>query len=215
MGPGLFRAVLIVIGLAGVAGGVACSLGVSGNGPNVQRDDAADSPSIQFDAAVEPSPDGGEAEAAAEAGCPGIVCNGTCMTDTDCRSCAGAPLLCPSTGQCMASCQGCSASNGGALPIECFACDRNHANPIGSCQPNDPTAYCLSGDYAGQYQNGTGYRCSCSNGNGCPGATQVCIPLGNYDGGFCLTCGESTVGSMQGVACTGGGSCQASLAACQ
>lgn len=102
------------------------------------------------------------------------------------------------------------------MPIECFACDINHANPIGSCQYDDAGSYCLSSDYAGQYGGQTGYLCTCADGgvSSCPGATQVCLPLGNVGQSFCLTCGEATVGAIQGAPCQGGGACQESQAVC-
>jgi hypothetical protein len=218
----LFPWVLIVMGTAGVAGVAACSLGVSGTGQNVPSDAAADSPSDVAAEAPGPEASGTEAPSedatdagSVEAGCPGLTCNGACISETDCRSCAGATLLCGATRQCVAACQGCSGSDGTPLSVECFACDVNHLNPIGTCQPNNPNAYCLSGDYSGQYGGGSGYRCSCGDVTGCPGSTQVCIPLGHYDAGFCLTCGESTVGSMQGQPCKGGGSCETTQAVCQ
>lgn len=101
------------------------------------------------------------------------------------------------------------------MPIECFACDGNHQNPIGTCQPADAGSYCLNGDYVGQYKGGPGYQCGCNDVGSCPGATQVCVPLGNVDAGFCLTCGEATVGQIQGAPCKDGGTCQAVQALCQ
>jgi hypothetical protein len=203
-----FGAVFAATAAAAIAHVTACSLGVSGTGPS-----AADAGP---DNAVEASVDEPAAEVAAEAApaCNGPMCNGACVTDPDCRSCPGAPLFCSLTGQCVSSCQSCSDPSG-PMPVECFACDSTHKNPIGTCQSQDAGAYCLSGDYSGQYQGGTGYRCGCQDVSGCPGATQVCIVLGNYDAGFCLTCGESTVGAIQGAACKGGGACQTHAAACQ
>ena len=136
-----------------------------------------------------------------EASCTGLTCNGACISASDCRSCNGAPLLCASTGQCVAACQGCKDTSGTAMPIECFACDSTHANPIGSCQYDDAGTYCLSGDYLGQYQGNPGFRCACDDVSQCPGATQVCVPLGASEAGFCLTCGESTIGPIQGQPC--------------
>jgi hypothetical protein len=157
-----------------------------------------------------------EAEATAEGGsCTGVICAGACLQATDCRSCPGASLLCGATGTCVATCAGCQDSQGAARPIDCFACDSNHQNAIGTCQPADAGSYCLSGDYAGQYQGGPAYQCGCSAVSGCPGPTQVCIPLGNFDAGFCLTCGETTVGQIQGQPCKDGGTCNAAGALCQ
>lgn len=145
--------------------------------------------------------------------CTGVLCNGQCLPD--CRSCTGAPLLCGLTGACVSTCAGCQDAGATAMPIECFACDSNHQNPIGTCQPADAGSYCLSGDYLGQYQGGSGYQCGCNEAGACPGATQVCIPLGNYNAEFCLTCGEATIGPIQGAPCKDGGTCQAAQAICQ
>jgi hypothetical protein len=155
-------------------------------------------------------------EAAVEASsCTGVMCAGQCLQAADCRSCTGAPLLCGATGTCVAACASCQDAHDAALPIDCFACDSNHQNPIGTCQPADAGSYCLSGDYLGQYQGGPGYQCGCGTADSCPGATQVCVPLGNRGAAFCLTCGESTVGQIQGQPCKDGGTCQASQALCQ
>ena len=165
--------------------------------------------------------DGGIADSAmpeAEAGCPGVTCNGVCTTARDCRSCAGAPLFCGSTGQCVAGCEGCMDRGGTALPIECYACDSNAQNPIGSCQYNDAGSYCLSGNYQGEYADGgTGFQCACADADvaSCPGATQVCVPLGFAGHSFCLTCGEATIGPIQGQPCRDGGTCQEGQALCQ
>ena len=148
-----------------------------------------------------------------DAACSGVRCDSQCLDAGDCQSCSGAPLLCGST--CVSSCSSCHDSQGVATPIQCFACDSNHANPIGTCQHDNPGSYCLSGDYSGQYRGGFGYRCSCNTVSACPGSTQACVPLGSSNAGFCLTCGEATVGSMQGLPCKGGGACQPAQAACQ
>ena len=173
----------------------ACSLGSSGTG------DAEDASADSADAN------------AVETSCTGPTCNGVCLAATDCRTCSGAPLLCG--GRCVASCQGCADSNDAAMPIGCFACDTSHQNPIGTCQYSDAGAYCLSGNYLGHYQGGAGYQCECSGVASCPGATQVCLPLGNVDASFCLTCGEPTIGPIQGSPCKGGGACRELQATCQ
>ncbi len=147
--------------------------------------------------------------------CTGVLCNGQCLPATDCRSCSGAPLLCRATGACTSSCAGCRDTRGTAMPIECFACDSNRQNPLGTCEYDDAGSYCLSGDYLGQYEGGAGYQCECNDVSSCPGATQVCVPLGHYDAGFCLTCGEITLAQIQGQPCKDGGTCQASSAVCQ
>jgi hypothetical protein len=189
---------------------VACSAQLAGTGPIPANDASVDAP-MEADAAGSDV----AVEGAAEAGCPGLTCNGQCISEPDCRSCAGAPLLCGTTKTCTASCHDCNDTAGSILPIECFACDSNHQNPIGTCQYDDPLSYCLNGEYLGAYQGGTGYRCACADVSSCPGATQVCVKLGSYDGGFCLTCGENTIGAIQGQPCKDGGTCQENTAACQ
>jgi hypothetical protein len=147
--------------------------------------------------------------------CTGVVCNGQCLGATDCRSCTAAPLLCPSTGACVPQCAACRDSQGTPRPIECFACNSNLQSPIGTCEYDDAGSYCLNGDYLGHYDGDAGYQCGCSDVSSCPGATQVCVPLGNRDASFCLTCGEITLAQIQGQPCKDGGMCQASSATCQ
>jgi hypothetical protein len=196
---------------------------VDGPSPEGSPTDAGDGGSKEAslqDGPLETGPDV-QAEAAADAGsdadaaCTGVICNGQCTESTDCHGCSGAPLLCGPSNQCVTDCQGCSDSNEGGLPIECFACDSSHQNPLGSCQYGDAGAYCLNGDYSNQYTGGPGYRCGCDDVSACPGATQVCVPLGNLDASFCLTCGEATLANLQGQSCKGGGACQTSQANCQ
>lgn len=152
---------------------------------------------------------------ASDASCDGVVCAGQCLEANDCRTCAGAPLLCSLTGQCVADCSGCTTGEAG-LPTECFACDQNHQNPVGTCQPDDTSAYCLSGSDFGSYIDGSsGYYCECGDGgaNGCPGHEQVCAPLGLAS--FCLSCGQITTVSLDEAGCSGGGSCNESLRTCR
>jgi hypothetical protein len=204
----------------------ACGLALSGDGAPVEAglgeaglfdgsmDTSVADTSISESGAMDSGSDGGEA-AVAEAGCTGLLCNGMCLDAGDCRTCTGSPLLCGS--RCVSGCDTCTDPSGGAMPIGCFACDSNHANPIGSCQYDDAGSYCLNGDYQGQYQGGPGYQCLCTDGGvaSCPGATQVCVPLGQVGQSFCLTCGEPTIGVIQGQGCKAGGSCQESQAVCQ
>lgn len=205
----------------------ACGLSVSGDGPSgtdaslvdASEASAPDTSRVEtgitdsgvIDSAAEAS----TLDSSTEAGCVGVVCNGACVPASDCRSCSGAPLLCAPEGRCAATCQGCTDTSGTAMPIECFACDSTLLNPIGTCQYDDAGSYCLSGDYMGQYEGGPGYQCSCSSVSACPGATQVCVQLGHQDASFCLTCGEATIGVIQGQPCKGGGACQESTATCQ
>jgi hypothetical protein len=147
--------------------------------------------------------------------CPGLRCNGECITDTDCRSCPGAPLLCAVSSECVTRCAACGGRQEMPNPIECFACDKNHQNPVGTCQPNDATSYCLSGNDFGSYLGGAnGYFCACGDAgvNGCPGEKQVCAPIGR--GSFCLSCGQISSATVEGVACSGGGVCHEAQRAC-
>ncbi len=147
--------------------------------------------------------------------CSGVICNGTCLAASDCRGCDAGSLLCAPTGQCVSQCAGCTDNANAALPIECFACDSTHQNPLGSCQYDDASSYCLSGDYFGAYADAEpGYRCDCSEAgvSDCPGATQVCVPLGAAT--FCLTCGETTGATLQDQSCNGGGACQSQEHTC-
>jgi hypothetical protein len=99
-------------------------------------------------------------------------------------------------------------------PIECFACDRSQANPIGSCQPASSSTFCLNGDYSGAYRGDAGAHCDCSGNDvtKCPGAGQVCLHVSNTD--WCITCGEQNApGSLEGLECKGVGSCSVNRAA--
>jgi hypothetical protein len=223
------------LGLLWVGGVAACSSNKNGGTPQdggggdsttdagladaVADGGAADvAADVATDAAADVADVGAEGDGPFEADtgpCTGVLCAGACVQATDCRTCSGAPLLCGATGTCVAACAGCQNSQGSAEPIDCFACDSNNQSPIGTCQPADAGSYCLSGDYLGQYEGGPGYQCGCNDVSGCPGATQVCVPLGNRDAGVCLTCGEITTGQIQGLPCKDGGTCQATAAICQ
>jgi hypothetical protein len=178
-------------------------------------DSAFDSGAMEAEAATLAADVESEAGPPDAGPCTGVVCNGQCAQASDCHACSGSPLLCGLTSTCVSTCVGCQGASTTALPIACFTCDSNHQNPIGTCQPADTGSYCLNGDYLGQYQGGPGYQCACSDVSSCPGATQVCVPLGNRGAAFCLTCGENTVGQIQGQPCKDGGTCQASQALCQ
>jgi hypothetical protein len=218
-----FWALLAILTGGGVLVGLsACTPGRTGTGPvdGSIEDAPSDANSVtdvnDADDASDAALDGGDAgDAATEAGCPGLICNGNCITANDCSSCPGAPLLCAATSQCTADCQGCNDSNGAAMAVQCFACDSNHQNPIGTCQYADAGSYCLSGNYLGVYHGGNGYHCGCNDVAACPGGTQVCVPLGNQDAGFCLACGEISLGSTQGLPCKNGTACVSDHAACE
>lgn len=227
--PSLLGACLL-LGTVAPGALVACGLDVSGmgaGGPDASEASVSDTGSSDTgmpeasaqDTGMADTGDGGISDSAMpEAGCAGVTCNGVCTTAPDCRSCTGAPLLCSSTGECVAGCRGCVDRGGTAVPIECFACDSNGRNPIGTCQYKDAGSYCLSGNYVGEYSDGgLGFQCDCVDADvsSCPGASQVCVPLGVAGRSFCLTCGESTIGPIQGQPCKDGGTCQEGLAQCQ
>jgi hypothetical protein len=185
-----------------------CKLDSNGTGPSGDDSGGGDDGS-----AVE----GGVPEAAPEAApcSSGVMCNGQCIQASDCSSCSGATLLCAASGTCASDCAACSDAQQKPMPIECYACDENRANPVGTCQYDDTTQYCLSGDYTRASANG-GFRCLCGDAGAgdCPGDTQVCTPS---PGGvnLCLTCGEVYVGSLDGLACKNGKTCGAAAHACK
>jgi hypothetical protein len=218
---------LVFVGTLVLAGFVSgCTTSTSGAGPDVGvdaavdvvvpdagRDDGSFDDSIQpTDAHVDALPD------VAEAGpppCDGLMCNGTCVHTSDCSSCPGAPLLCRPLGTCMSDCKTCGEPGDAAQPrsnIECFACDNTHANPIGTCELDQPSTYCLSGNFFGAYGNGPGYVCACGDAGACPGSNEVCVPLGS--GMFCETCGQASTANLEGEACQGGGTCMQSAHMC-
>jgi len=183
-------------------------------------DDASDAgdASDASDDAGDASDDASDAgDAGDDASCEGVVCNGTCLAASDCASCEGAQLLCAPTGTCVSSCSACTEPDGGARPIECFACDPHLANPIGTCQSRDDTKYCLSGSYISSYAEGaTGFHCPCDDGDAgaCPGDNQVCA---SSPGGAqrCITCGEVYVYDLNDAGCKNGLRCNASAATCE
>jgi hypothetical protein len=148
----------------------------------------------------------GDAPASMEAGCSGLTCNGACIAATDCRGCLGAPLLCASTKTCAADCSACAAN-----PIECFACDAQRQNPVGTCESADPRTYCLNTDYGAAYGGGAGTHCGCQVAADCPGEDQVCISVGGTAVFACFSCGETYT---QAFDCKNGGKCNAQQATC-
>jgi hypothetical protein len=184
-----------------------CKLDSNGTGPSDDGGDDGDDVT---------APEGGTDGPVESAACAsGLACNGQCIQASDCSSCGGATLLCAATSTCASDCAACSDAQGKAMPIQCYACDENRANPVGTCQPDDATQYCLSGDYTGAISTG-GFRCLCGDGGAgdCPGSTQVCAPS---PGGvnLCLTCGEVYVTALDGLACKDGKSCAPAAHACQ
>jgi hypothetical protein len=116
---------------------------------------------------------------------------------------------------CMSDCSACQDSQDAAMPIECFACDQNHQNPVGTCAYDNTTQYCLSGNYAAAGPMG-GFRCICGDAgvSACPGATQVCAPTPSGIN-LCITCGEVFVSDVTGLTCKDGKTCAAASQACQ
>lgn len=221
---GAAAAVLSSFALAFGAGGlvVGCGTDSGGTGPTP---DAATQEGGGYDVNVPPeggTPDVGadtapDVTAEAAPPCSGVICNGVCMAASDCHACSGAHLLCAPKHTCVEACAGCADSNDAGLPIECFACDSNHANPIGTCQPSDNAKYCLSGSYLNVYSGGAaGYHCGCGDGGAadCPGNSQVCArtPGGTT---FCVTCGEVYIYDLTDAGCKGGKSCNPEAAACE
>jgi hypothetical protein len=203
----------------------ACSIGQSGEAPVSENGgDAGDatvdtSTADQFvrDASTGDGNLQSDARAtndAHEAGppCAGVICNGKCVAEADCSSCPGSPLLCKAQRTCLSTCAQCADDQNSEFPIECFACDSNHVNPIGTCGSADPSAYCLSGDYFAA--GGTKvYHCACDGDAGsCPGTSQVCVPIGTAS--LCVTCGEPVPNGSAGVACKGGGACSPDTHTC-
>jgi hypothetical protein len=212
----------LAFGLPLAFAGAACTTSTSGSGPEFGPeggvDDATagdahpDGPATQTDGG--PHEGGGDAAPDTGPSCNGVLCNGACIAATDCRGCTGAKVLCHATKSCVEQCTFCRDDADAAVPIECFACDSTHKNPIGTCEYDQPSTYCLSGNYFGAYAGGPGYVCACDDaGNMCPGATEVCTPLGS--GTFCETCGQATTANLQGQACRGGGTCDQAAHTCQ
>ena len=204
----------------GLAALTACGLGSLGTAPEeAGTGDAGSDVTVadtgSRDAGMDVAETGSDASQDVDAAdgspdaCSGVLCNGACVGS--CQSCPGAHVLCKTTGKCAGDCAGCVDR-----PIECFSCDMNHQNPLGTCEPaDDASVYCLSGAYAGTYvDGGAGYHCACDDAGECPGATEVCgAELGI--GAFCLTCGERTYVSMQDAKCSGGGACDVPSLSCR
>jgi hypothetical protein len=127
-----------------------------------------------------------------------------------CQGCGGANLLCPGTNTCTTDCTACPGS-----PIQCFACDANRLNPIGTCQPDSTTAYCLDTNYAGAYAGGMGYHCACTVATDCPGDDQVCMGIGSTNPTLgCFTCGESYTDGTPCKSGNGSAKCDQMKATC-
>ena len=122
-----------------------------------------------------------------------MTCRGACVPD--CHACSGLLLACAPLRQCVAKCTQC------ANPIECFACDDQQENPIGSCEPSS-TAYCLTGQYKYSLYGTKATHCDCGitsppSAVQCPSAQHACIPVEDTD--WCVTCGETLLPPATGT----------------
>ena len=144
--------------------------------------------------------------------CPAdrILCQGSCVPGTDCADCRTAKLLCAPSRRCVTGCGACRDVAGIRFPIECFACDADQNDPIGTCEPSDKSGFCLNSDYTTAHQGEAGEHCDCSNTevSSCLGDHQVCKPAGSTD--WCVTCGEAGL-DTDGLPCKGGGTCDTTL----
>jgi hypothetical protein len=210
---------------------VACSVSISGSetaadaGNDAMGSDAAspeaNPPDVRNDTELGDVvlPDASDAgDGSADAACTGVTCNGQCTSASDCSGCSGATLLCAPQHACVSACGACRDSADASMPIECFACDAKHQNPIGTCAPDDAGTYCLNGGYFGSYHGGAGYHCGCAAGDAgaetCPGASQVCATINNAP--ICVTCGEPVPTDITGMACKAPGTtCNPSAHACR
>jgi hypothetical protein len=147
-----------------------------------------------------------------DAGCKtGVVCDGNCTSASDCAGCGGANLLCQATNTCTSDCTMCPAN-----PIQCFACDMNRLNPIGTCEPDVQGAYCLDENYANIYKGGQGYHCACIFATDCPADTEVCIGIGPPPATLgCFTCGEAFTDKATCKDGQGKAMCNAMMAMCK
>ena len=125
-----------------------------------------------------------------EGGCPGYVCNDSCVTS--CTGCSAGETICASTrvcGHCGAACPG--------SELECFACPNGGA----------PESYCGAPANGCMPPIGTLTHCPCSTQGvqSCPGQTQVCFA------NSCITCGEN---DSDNLPCKDGMSCSENGGVC-
>jgi hypothetical protein len=181
--------------------------GVRDAAPPPPPADASDATATMIDAQPEsgapPVDDSGQ-PAMPDAGCPGVICNGACTDASTCAGCSAGHARCAATNTC--GCGGCKDDAGTAAPVECFVCDANRQNAVGTCQPDDVAKFCLNND---PNNYGGGHHCGCSNSDpsSCPGPNQVCVEYQGI-GGLCMTCGEQNA-PTDNAACQGGTKCHA------
>jgi hypothetical protein len=191
------RTLLMIAGCLSVVASCATLLGIdkeyveapedAGLGDAAVRDSAAED-AIRTDAtALDAAGDSGDA------GCQGVVCNGTCLPGEDCSGCSAATLYCAASHACVSDCTACSSES-----IECWSCPAGGGRR-GSCEELATPAYCLGGAYD---------HCGCDGGlNACPGAAHLCAS------GICVNCGAAGA-STDGKPCAGGLTCEASKRLC-
>lgn len=194
--------------------------GSSGDGP---RDDATtadgdvrvDASGIDGDVA-DATLDQAVADAAPDVllspACPSgqLRCGGTCVSATDCTACASGKIVCRALRECLTTCATCTDLARAPVPIECVACDTSQANPIGTCEPNATSTFCLSGDYSTAHNGGPGKQCDCSGTqvSNCVVEEQTCRNVASTD--YCSTCGELG-GATNGKTCKNGKTCNTAL----
>ncbi len=194
-------------------GALDASMGLDAAADAIVGSDAAP-PDAYADAAIDAAVDAiEEPEAAPPPPCDGLRCGTGCLVaTTSCVSCDAGALLCSSSSSCVGDCTACATG-----PIECYACDQNRQNPVGSCQPDNPSGYCLNGIYGGD-----NLHCSCTTAADCPSPDEVCIPHDPgsiiYPGNGCYTCGEKDSShDTSGQTCGTGHACNtdAAVPSCQ
>jgi hypothetical protein len=171
---------------------------------DVAAGDSAPTDTGSGDAIVDTGVDTGS-DASDGSACPGVLCNGMCMTD--CSTCLFGNVLCPADGTCYSGCTACAG-----MPFNCN--DQSCvANCLNNCSGNIVDCYsCPAGVPTGrcglQYAlNCPTPRCGCDASADCPGSYQYCTNTMTCD-----SCGESPSGF--GFICQNAQPCQPSTATC-
>jgi hypothetical protein len=195
-------------GGAGAESGASLPDGTSIDG-TVPGDDATSDGTVA-DAALPDQglPDAPGPDVLVSASCPAaqVRCGGACVAGNDCTSCASGKLFCKALRTCLTTCETCTDLASAPVPIECVACDMQQNNPIGTCEPNAASTFCLSGDYGTAHNGAPGKQCDCSGTMvaNCTAGAQTCHTAGSTD--FCSTCGEVGA-STNGKTCKNGKTC--------
>jgi hypothetical protein len=137
--------------------------------------------------------------------CQGHICRGVCLEGTDCTTCDGAIVFCPSSRACVAgdrcdnSCSGlrsvCASCKAGAPAGDAGTQDASAETrklATATCENRDKPSCVDKPDYA---------HCGCSVASDCPVEEHTCVL------GQCRTCGEPGTNAMT---CKGSGRCNAS-----